>query len=415
MTDPTGHVFLSYKHEQKDVASFLQTELERHGVPIWRDIFDLKPEPLRDEIIEQLENPRTAGGIALISEGVADSDIILNDELPSFKRRWDADDDFFVVVVPCPDVGVGEAKSILSGVPTLHDFSAWKMLPLEETSSEQATDIVESVLSERIERIDGYLPDGDPIECSLDTYEAPAHEVDPAITINWSQYFEQGPPSQDVWDQRLIPALATVLDSLNRNATGRLLRFRGRTRLPAAFAVGYYLPTTRHIPAMWLQPTKMGRTTEWSFDVDAEESGLKGELQRRPNHGSELAVLINISADVQPELDQMHDELPEFNAVLRLTPEDGPGIELTPGQAVHAADVFRTEVQSAIKKLSNISTIHLFMAGPMGLAFLFGQKSNALRPVQTYLYNKDDGKYYPAAKLQSQPHSDDSESKSNGS
>ncbi|WP_052367978.1 toll/interleukin-1 receptor domain-containing protein [Haloferax sp. ATB1] len=89
MTDPTGRVFLSYKHEQTDVANFLQTELERHGVPIWRDIFDLKPEPLRDEIIDQLENPETASGIALVSEGVADSDIILNDELPGFNKRWD--------------------------------------------------------------------------------------------------------------------------------------------------------------------------------------------------------------------------------------------------------------------------------------------------------------------------------------
>lgn len=412
MTDPTGRVFLSYKHEQTDVANFLQTELERHGVPIWRDIFDLKPEPLRDEIIDQLENPETASGIALVSEGVADSDIILNDELPGFNSRWDSDDEFFVVVVPCPKIGVGEAKSILNEASILHDFSAWKMLPLEAATSDKATDIVQAALSERIERIDGYLPDGEPIECSLDTYESPAHDIDPAIAIDWSRSFEHGPPSQEVWNQRLIPALTTVTDCLKQNAPGRPLRFRGQTRLPAAFAAGYCLPTTRRIHATWMQPTGPTGMTEWTLDIDEEESGLEGDLQRRPNHGSELAVLVNIASDVQPEVDQMHNELPDFNGVLRLTPEEGPDVELSPAQAAHAADVFRTKVRNAIKELSKTSTIHLFMAGPTGLVFLFGRKSNTLRPIQTYLYSKDEGRYYPASRLQNQPLSNNSDSAS---
>ena len=105
----------------------------------------------------------------------------------------------------------------------------------------------------------------------------------------------------------------------------------------------------------------------------------------------------------------MHDELPDFNAVLRLTQEAGPDVDLTPAQAAHAANIFRTEVRSVIKKLPNTSTIHLFMAGPVGLAFLFGQNSNALRPIQTYLFNKDNGRYYPAARLQNQPLAPDSD------
>jgi len=76
-------------------------------------------------------------------------------------------------------------------------------------------------------------------------------------------------------------------------------------------------------------------------------------------------------------------------------------VELSPAQAAHAADVFRTKVRDAIKELPKTSlpktsTIHLFMAGPTGLAFLFGQNSNTLRPIQTYLYSKDEGRYYPA-------------------
>ncbi len=401
MTDPTGHVFLSYKHEQMETANFLQTELERHGVPMWRDIFDLKPEPLRDEIVDQLEHPETASGIVLVSEGVADSAIILNDELPGLKTRWDADSEFFVVVVPCPDIDVRDAKSILNEAPLLHDFSAWKTLPLEATTTEAAADIVDAVLTERIEQIDGYLPAGEPLDCSLDTYEPPAHEIDPAIALDWSTSFTHGPPSKAEWNQRLIPALATVTDALSQNAPGRSLRFRGQTCLPAAFAAGYFLPVERRISASWRQPSGPDDATEWTLDIEGEHSGVNGELQRQPNHGSELAVIVNITADVEPEVNQMHAELPDFNGVLRLTPEDGPDIQLTSAEAVHAADVFRTEVRSAIKTLPTTSTIHLFMAVPAGLAFLFGQKSNTLRPIQTYLY-KDEGRYSLAGRLQTQ-------------
>jgi hypothetical protein len=157
-----------------------------------------------------------------------------------------------------------------------------------------------------------------------------------------------------------------------------------------------------------MQPTGPIGMTEWALDIDEGESGLEGDLQRQPNHGSELAVLVNISSDVQPEVSQMHDDLPDFNGVLRLTPEDGPDVELSPAQAAHAAGVFRTKVRNAIKKLPKISTIHLFMAGPTGLAFLFGRKSNTLRPIQTYLYSKDEGRYYPAGRLQNQSLSDGS-------
>ncbi|MFC6977239.1 SAVED domain-containing protein [Halomicroarcula sp. GCM10025709] len=193
---------------------------------------------------------------------------------------------------------------------------------------------------------------------------------------------------------------------------GSPLRFRGRTHLPAAFAAGYCLPTTRRIQATWMQPTGPAGMTEWTLNIDQEESGLEGELQRQPNHGSELAVLVNIAADVQPEIDQMHNDLPDFNGILRLTPEDGPGVELSPAQAAHAADVFRTKVRDAIKELPKTSTIHLFIAGPMGLAFLFGRNSNTLRPIQTYLYSKDEGRYYPSGRLQDQPLSDGSDTAS---
>lgn len=92
--------------------------------------------------------------------------------------------------------------------------------------------------------------------------------------------------------------------------------------------------------------------------------------------------------------------------------ENGPDAELSPAQTAHVADVFRTKVRDAVKKQPKTSTIHLFIAGPTGLAFLFGRNSNTLRPIQTYLYSKDEGQYYPVGRLQNQPLSDRSDAAS---
>jgi len=46
-------------------------------------------------------------------------------------------------------------------------------------------------------------------------------------------------------------------------------------------------------------------------------------------------------------------------------------------------------------------TVHLFLAVPVGLAFLIGQSLNTAGPVQTYEHLPSDavGRYYPAVLL----------------
>lgn len=398
MTDPSGKVFLSYSHEQQEIADLLEDALREHGIPVWRDKSDIPSTPLESGIEHVVEDTdQIAGGILLVSEAVADSEVILEVELPRFRDRWDADDTFFVVIVRCPDIGVGQAKSILGESSAVHDFSVWYMEQLAATTHQAATQVADFVLKQRINRLDSSLTDDQSIECSLDTYEEPAYDPRPAIAIDWSTHFEPGPPSHQVWNQRLLPTLSRVTKRLSREAPGRTLQFHGRAHLPAAFALGRSLQETRGIPTSWMQADHAGITQSWSLNNDREDSGLKTKLTKRTVSSCDLAVLISVSDEVQPQVGNSKPDLPEFNGILELTAEDVPGVRFGPEQAYHAATVFRDEVRGAVNELSNTSRIHLFMAGPVGLAFLFGQLSNALPPIQTYLYEENKGAYQQAA------------------
>lgn len=400
MTDPTGKVFLSYKHKQADTADLLEEALWDHGVPVWRDQSDQPSEPLESGLEHIIEDKQQiAGGIGLISEDVAASDVILDVELPRFRERWEADDTFFVVIVRSPDLGVSAAKAILSKSASLHDFSSWYMEQLDEPASEAAAEIADFVLQQRLAKLDAALDDGQPITCSLDTYEEPAYKPRPALRIDWSQHFDPGPPSQEVWNQRLVPALTTVTDRIRSEATGRPIQLRGHSHLPASFALGRRLQATRNVKATWMQADQAGNTQAWSLDKDTEDSSLSAEFTRKNASESDLAVLVSISDNVRPEVANTVSELSEFRGVLEFTPDDGPDVKLTPDQAGHAASVFRTETRETVNKIAPVSKIHLFMAVPTGLAFLFGQQTNTFPPIQTYLLPDGANKYRQAALL----------------
>lgn len=404
MTDPAGKMFISYKHEQSDLAALLEASLREHGIPLWRDVSDLRSKPLQRELRESIANSNIAGGIVLVSEGVADSEAILEIELPELHERWRNDDEFFVVIALAPGIEYEDAEAILAESPTTYDFSAWYMRKLgSDTGTPQAAeDVVSAVLERRINNTHEYLPSVRPIDCSLDTYEPPSHDIRPGVAVDWSSHFGDGLPAQSTWNDRLLPALKKTTDALSRHALGRPLRFRGRAHLSAAFALGHCFQRTRGIDVAWMQADQAGGYTPWTLADDEEESGLRGSLEENSVTGSDLAVLLSVTDDVEPQVGRTKSALPDFGAVLELSPEEGPGIELDPAQAAHAANVFREEVRSALDQFSKTAMVHLFMAAPAGLAFLCGQQTNTSPAIQTYALSTTEGhrSYQSAVRLE---------------
>lgn len=430
MTNPRGDVFISYKHSQQTLAEGLELALRDHGVPVWRDVHDVGPDPLEQQIREDLEDPNLAGGIAIVSKDVTESPVILKIELPELHERWRNDDDFFVVVVLCPDVEYDEAEAILAQAQSPHDLSHWYMESLEveqgsETSSvlsrvidsvlnvvtrtQQTNEqlpkldaVVDAVLERRLQSIQSDLSADQPVDCSLDTYGPPSYDVQFALNIDWSSHFENSLPVQSTWDRRLLPALHTTIDQLQQQTPGRELRFWGRARLPAVFSLGHCLQEPRGMNAAWMQPDQRGDFTPWKLDIHPEESGIECDLEEIDITASDLAVLVNATDNVNPEVGKTKSSLPRFNGILEFDFEQTTNKKLTAPQAAHAAEIFQEQLRDALNQFSDTSTIHLFMAAPAGLAFLFGQKTNTSPPIQTYLLDTDsrDRTYKPAAQLQ---------------
>ncbi|WP_390208757.1 SAVED domain-containing protein [Halobium salinum] len=396
-------MFVSYRRSQADIAEALVTSLHEHGIRTWQDISDLRTEPTQSEIREvlEVENPELAGGVVLVSGDVVDSGIILELELPGLHNRWKNEEEFFVVVALCPGIDYDDANAILSKSPTLLDFSDWNMIKLGSTAEPAAADdVATAVLSERVRLNHERLDTDHPLDVSLDTYAPPSYASQPAITIDWSSYFTDGPPTSYRWNRRLLPRLQRVIDLVEESAPGRSLRVRGQAHLPAVFALGRCLRTTRGIDATWLQHSA-GQHCPWNVHTDQQDSGLEIDFHVNDITGSDLAVLVSVTNDVDAAVGRSKSSLPNFGGVLELSLGDDSGSVLSASEAAHTAHVFRQKVQSVLNELSAISTIHLFMAVPAGLAFLFGQQSNTFPEIQTYLLETTDGArtYQPAASL----------------
>jgi kynureninase len=140
-----------------------------------------------------------------------------------------------------------------------------------------------------------------------------------------------------------------------------------------------------------MQPDGTGGLARWTNAQGADESGLHASVERRDVTGSDLAVFASISDDVASEVGQTKSSLPTFNGILEFAFDAEQPPELTPSQAAHAATVFRRALRDALNEFSNTSTVHLFMAGPAGLAFLFGQQTNTLPSIQTYVLDTANG------------------------
>lgn len=404
MTELTGKMFVSYRRNQADIAEALITSLHEHGIRTWQDISDLRTEPTQAEIRKVLEvgNPELAGGIVLVSKDVSESDIISELELPGLHNRWKNEEEFFVVVALCPGIDPDDATDILAESPTLFDFSGWNMTKLgaKADTPAAADDVATAVLTERVRLTHGRLDADQPLDLSLDTYGSPSYASRPTVTIDWSSHFTDGHSVPHLWNQRFFPRLQRIIDLVEESAPGRSLRVRGQAHLPTAFALGRCLRETRGVDVTWLKDSA-GQHEPWNLYADKRESGLESNLHVKDIMDTDLAVLVSVTNEVDSAVGRTKSTLPDFGGVLELSLGDDIGSLLSASEAAHAAYIFRQEVQTALNELSATSKIHLFMAVPAGLAFLFGQQSNAFPQIQTYLLETSNGErtYHPAVLL----------------
>lgn len=405
-TDPTGRTFLSYRRTRRPEAELLIRGQHELGIPTWQDLEDLDEAQTATELRRVLCDPATASALLWLTPEVGTSATIRQIEAPEIVRREQAGDPFFLVPVAAGGLDYDRAAELVSDQLGIHDLSTWNLLKVDEDPGEPGSvqRIVQRVLRRRLRAVHGWLPEGEPIRIRIATRNPPGFETGWALSLDWSHRFRGRHAHPDAWQETLVPALLTVRESLRRNAPGRRLQLSGTLTLSAALALGRAISSLdRDLRLDWRQEASERPDQVWSLAQAPETTPLEVSSRDDRVDGEALALLVSLTADVEPAYSRSRAELPPVRCVVQVRP---PGAEFrrfiveTPGQAMDVVERTIEEVRRA-RELYWPSSIHVFAAIPVGLAVLLGQRLNTLGPVQTYEHVEDDtvGRYRPEVLL----------------
>lgn len=309
-------------------------------------------------------------------------------------------DSFFVIPVAAGGLNIEQARAI---VKQLLSYQDWKLSEVEHDpiQFQDAVKIAKRVLEQRIQAIHNLLPPGEPLKIGLYTYNRPPQEHIP-LKIDWSHRFRKREATSKAWNSHLLPALKTVVDTLDLYAYGRRIIADGPCAIPAVVALGVAFLEPRRIKISWIQTKNSLPDQEWSLDVPPAPSGFQYKIQEEDVNAKDLAVLVSVTDDVAAGLKASRPKLPAFRAVVTVSKPGSIKHDLTePGHATHLARIIAEAIRYACNEYLIEGKIHLFMAVPAGLAMLIGQLLNTLKLVQTYEFFRGEGPdtYRPAALL----------------
>ena len=169
----------------------IRDALRDRGVPTWRDLDDLGPEPTEDELVQTLNDVGIAGAIMLVSPQVATSAMVRVVEAPAILDRYKKRDGFLLkpvlINLDYPDI-----DRVLDRPGAFQELSRFDILkvPSETLQTADATRIARAVVKLRLRIIKTVDPDA-PFELGL---FMPAHATLSAnITDTGQGPLAQGP------------------------------------------------------------------------------------------------------------------------------------------------------------------------------------------------------------------------------
>lgn len=375
------------------------------GVPTWQDITNLEAEPAIEELRRVLrDGNEIASAVMWLTPEVADSHVIRKVEAPEILLRHEAKDGFYVQPVAAGGLDYSEAGEVASRHLGIHDLGAWNLDKADGDPIDraEAARIAELVMRRRIKEVVARLGDDEAFRVCLQTRERPAARPGTALTLDWRHRFDGRMAPSEAWDERLLPALAVVSSSIRELAPDRAVEARGLCSLPAAVALGAAFLAPAGTDLRWYQSRAGQPDQVWSLGAAREEAPITIDTVEPDATSEDMAVLVCLNQDVEEALRESGDEVPAFRGFVQVRGTDGVSTHLaTPGQAAEAAHRTVEAIHATRREWRDIRRVHLFLAGPTGLAVLIGQLLNGVGVVQTYEHVPDDalGTYRRAALL----------------
>jgi SMODS-associated and fused to various effectors sensor domain len=206
-----------------------------------------------------------------------------------------------------------------------------------------------------------------------------------------SAYLKRRPQPPATWGQ-LQQEIEAIPHRLPPGTTA--IAVTGSLRLAPAFAIGAALRMVTGADLAVLQRGQLWASTE------PYETGLPpASNEHQVSQGNDLAIAIAVATDPTTEvLRFLHEQHLPVDRLLVLSPSAGARDNSVPDAS--AANALAISIRDAVRRASQTAPrIHLFQAGPMGLALLLGHRWNRLRPTTVYEDVTGNPVYEPAFTL----------------
>jgi hypothetical protein len=208
--------------------------------------------------------------------------------------------------------------------------------------------------------------------------------TDADYALDWVDRFEgasdfskRRPLPPATWPQ-LQRDIAAIPAGLPPGTTAVALT--GSLRQATAFAVGAALRQVTGVTDLAVKQ----RGQLWSSDASYEHAAIPEVIEHRLDQGDILAVALAVAVDPTDEvLEFLHAAPVPAERLLVLRPPVGTRDNAIPDPASALALVvgIRDLVRQASRRNSEV---HLFLAGPLGIAALLGHRWNRIRPTVVY-------------------------------
>lgn len=402
-TNPLGVCFVSYRRVRLPEVTALVQAMHEVGVPTWQDLTDLDEQLLEKTLRAVLADPNTASGVLWVTPEVAGSRIITDLEVPGLTDRAADDPVFNLVPVAAGGLNYDEAAAVARSATSLVDLNAWNIRKVagDPATADDVAGVAHRVMKRRVGTIHNHLPVEAPFVIDVYTRNPTTRHPDAALTIDFTHLFEGRIAKTGTWDT-VTTALRTVMAQVARGAPGRPVHLRGQVGLPTAVALGTVAAAPSGTDVSWVQRTPSRDDSLYSLSTASSPSAFAVTLTDRTVSAADLAVLVSVSENVVPAF-QATSALGPFRGVVTATaPGEYPHMFESPGQAVDLAQEIVRRIRMARTRYGAVGDVHLFIAGPAGLAFLIGQLLNTLGVVTTYEHvsGTGTGTYQPAIALQ---------------
>jgi len=399
-------IFLSYRRKDADEVSRLQSQLHVRGLQAWRDATHLPVGSVtKDEIIRTLAEECDVFLLYVTPESL-NSDFIWDVEVPAALHCWEHDHSFGIVPV-LRGVSIHQLRQccVRHGVQDLTAFNAIPFpIGVDGTLDESvdvplrkiAQRVLHAVLHQRIQRVNTGHRTYEPSLC-LHTfhYVSPIDDLD--LDVNWTEFFNDGTserwPSEQEWQDTLLPALYDVKKTLSTLPHSGMLHIAVHAFLPVAFALGFVLSQNARFTLVLEH-----RQGQWHSDEPplSENEPLTTRLFEMEDGDRHVAVVeLSISRWVTAIVDA---QLPSLGITpgyrLQLEIKGGPGTDSVKN-GTHASAIarqFGRELRTLYDR-RGVRQIHLFFAAPVELATLLGHHLNATGTLSVYQHVKDSGLY----------------------